>query len=227
MQKTKKIESVLGYVFKRKNLLEQALTHPSYDRDCCYERLEFLGDLVLDTIVGIHLYKIHPESDESFLTDLKSAYVNSRYLHDVGMLLKMHGFVRYVNYELPKLDNFVEALIGAIYLDGGWKNAEKFVKKFILNRQMKPISNYKNLLVTVSRKSFNSSPVYTLLKEKGPAHRKEYTFKVKIPGKKYAGYGTATSKKDAEMKAAEGLLSKIRKHYPASAMVDEAKLSGR
>ncbi len=208
-----KLEAVIGYTFRRKKLLEEALTHPSYDSVYCYERLEFLGDVVLDAIVGIYLFKRYPEADESFLTDLKSAYVNSHYLHNVGMILKIQEFVRCIN-QPPKLDNFVEAVIGAIYLDGGWKNAEAFIKRFILDREMKPISNYKNILFMVAKKCFNSEPVYILVKEEGPPHKKKYTFKVKIPGKKVVGNGIGSNKKDAEMIAAEQLLLKIKKHYP-------------
>jgi len=214
MRNAKKLESVAGYSFKKKRYLEQALTHTSFDREGCNERLEFLGDLILDAIVGIYLFKKYPNADESFLTDLKSAYVNRRYLHDVGAFLKLQNFIRQVNYELPKLDDFVESLIGAIYLDGGWKGAEAFIKKFILNRKMKPISNHKNILAMVARNSFKAIPLYTLAKESGPAHKKKYTFKVKIPGRKYVGYGTGRNKKTAEMMAAEALLLKLQKYYP-------------
>jgi ribonuclease-3 len=217
MQKIRILEKKAGYQFKKKALPERALTHSSYDRDSCYERLEFLGDIVLDAIVGIHLFKAYPDSSESFLTDLKSAYVNSRNLHDTGMKLKLHDFINFNNYELPKLDDFVEAFIGALYLDGGWKNTEKFVKKFILSRKLEPMSNHKNILSMVAKKCFGSIPVYTLVKESGPSHRKVYRFKVKILGKRYAGYGKATCKKDAEMKAADDLLSKLKKHVSSVA----------
>jgi ribonuclease-3 len=219
MQEYEKLEFLTGYVFKRKKLLQQALTHSSYNKEVNYERLEFLGDLVLDTIVGIYLFKKYPEADESFLTDLKAAYVNSRYLHEVGLFLKLGSFVKYINYELPKLDDFVESFIGAMYLDGGWKNTKIFVKKFILNKKIEPIKNYKNILSMVSKNCFDSEPIYTLSKEEGPPHKKEFKFKVKVIGKKYVGKGSGKNKKEAEMNAAKELLVKLKKYCPETRKV--------
>ncbi|MCK9265870.1 putative dsRNA-binding protein [bacterium] len=214
MQNYEKLESLTGYVFKNKNLLIQSLTHSSYDRELCYERLEFLGDIILDAIVGVYLFKIYPEVGESFLTDLKAAYVNSKYLHQVGLSLNLENFIKYVNYEVPKLDDFVEAFIGALYLDGGWAKTEIFIKEHILNKKMKPISNHKNILLMVAKKCFESVPQYTLVKETGPSHNKRYKFKVKVCGKRYVGYGSDKNKKGAEMMAAEQLICKLQKYFP-------------
>jgi ribonuclease III len=215
-KRIEKLESIVGYNFKNKKLLKQALTHPSYESINSYERLEFLGDLVLDAVVGIHLFKEHPSAEESFLTDLKSAYVNSRYLHNVGVILKLTRFISYKNYEVPKLDNFVEGLIGAIFLDGGWKKAEAFIESTILNKKIEPIRNHKNILSTVSRKKFGADTLYELVSEKGPPHRKKYVFKARIPGRKYVGKGTGTTKKEAEMEAAANLLFKLEKYKKLS-----------
>lgn len=210
-KKIEKLESVIGYRFKNKKLLEQALTHPSYESAGSYERLEFLGDLVLDAVVGINLFREYPSAEESFLTDLKSAYVNSKYLHNAGISLKLAGFVRHKNYEVPRLDNFIEGLIGAIFLDSGWRKAEVFIRKAILNKKIEPIRNHKNILSTVSKKHFGIDTHYELVSEKGPAHKRKYVFKARIPGKKYVGRGTGSTKKDAEMQAAEDLLRKLAK----------------
>lgn len=209
-KKIEMLESVIGYTFKRKKLIEEALTHPSCDNGISYERLEFLGDLVLDAIVGIHLFKEHPSAPESFLTDLKAAYVNKKYLNNVGENLKFHKFIHYRTSGVPSLDNFIEAIIGAIYLDSGWKKAEEFINRFILNKKIEPIQNYKNILSSIARREFKTDPVYKIESEKGPPHKKVYTVKVKIPGKRCVGMGKAGNKKDAEMSAAKELLQKLR-----------------
>ncbi len=215
-KKIEKLESVIGYRFRKKELLVQALTHPSYESVGSYERLEFLGDLVLDAVVGINIFKEYPSAEESFLTDLKSAYVNSKYLHNAGLSMKLEKFVRYNNYEVPKLDNFVEGLIGAIFLDSGWKKAEIFIKKIILNKKIEPIRNHKNILAAVSKKHFGADAQYAPVSEKGPPHKKTYVFKAKIPGRKYVGRGAGSTKKDAEMQAAEDLLRKLSKYKSVS-----------
>ncbi len=210
--KIKKLESVIGYRFKNKELMEFALTHPSYESKRSYERLEFLGDLVLDAIVGINLFSEYPDAEESFLTDLKSAYVNSKYLHNAGVTMKLEKFIRYRNCEVPRLDNFIEGIIGAVYLDSGWKKAEVLIKKIILNKKIEPIRNFKNILSTLSKRHFQIEPAYSVVSEKGLPHKKIYNVKVKIEGRKYVGRGSAGTKKDAEMQAAEDLLRKLEKY---------------
>ena len=209
--KTKKIESIIKYKFKKKKYIEEALTHPSCDNGISYERLEFLGDLVLDAIVGISLFKEYPSAPESFLTDLKSAYVNRKYLHKVGEDINLQKFIFYKNYEMPHLDNFIEAIIGAIYLDSGWKKTGIFVKNFILNKKIQPMQNHKNTLASIARKQFKTEPIYEIVSEKGPPHKKTYQVKVKVPGRRYVGKGSAGNKKDAEMSAAEELIRKLRR----------------
>ncbi len=219
-EKLEEIESAIGYRFKNRKLLEQALTHPSYETTGSYERLEFLGDIVLDAIVGIILFKEYPSAEESFLTDLKSAYVNSRYLNNVGVTLKLERFIRHKSHEVPRLDNFVEGLIGAIFLDSGWKRAEDFVKKTILNKKIEPIKNYKNILSGLSKKHFGIDTHYELVSEKGPPHKRRYVFKARIPGIKYIGRGMGTTKKEAHMQAAKNLLQKLSKCNSFSILPD-------
>jgi len=211
-EKIRKIESVIGHRFRKKGLIEQALTHPSCEGNGSYERLEFLGDLVLDAVVGINLFREYPSAEESFLTDLKAAYVNRKYLHNVGVSLKLQRFIRHRNFEIPRLDNFVEGIIGAVYLDGGWKKAETFIRKFILYRKMEPIRNYKNILSTLSKRHFNMEPSYAVVSEKGLPHKKTYDVRVRIAGKKHVGRGAGGNKKEAEMRAADDLLRKLEKY---------------
>ena len=210
MQKIEKLEKYIGYEFKNKELLIQALTHPSYSNENSYERLEFLGDIILDAIVGVYLFKKYKNEDESFLTDLKSAYVNRNFLHKVGSHLNLRKYIRFKGRQISYLDNFVESIIGAIYIDGGWRRAENFIKNFILKIPVEPLKDYKSLLYTFSIKISGFPPVYRIVNEKGPPHKRAYEVKVKIPRKKYVGRGKGRTKKEAEMNAAKNILQKFK-----------------
>ncbi len=212
MQTEKKIEGIeemTGHRFKNKQLIKNALTHPSCEEEESYERLEFLGDLIIDSIVGIFLFKKYPDKNEAFLTDLKSAYVNRRSLQKIASEIGLSRFVNHNTKEVSNLDNVLESIIGAVYLDGGWRKAENFIRKIMLNTEKTPIKNYKNILFAAGRKLSGKNPVYSTVKESGPPHKKKYTVKVKIEGKRFVGRATATKKKEAEMAAAKELLQKL------------------
>lgn len=202
------LEKLIGYKFKNKKLLEKALTHPSFSNEDSYERLEFLGDLILDAIVGIFLYKKFKDKDEAFLTDLKSAYVNKNYLKKIADKLKLNKFVKYKGTLTARTDKFLEAIIGAIYLDGGWRNAEKFIKKFILSKEIEPLKDYKNLLLNYARK-MGVLPEYRIVKIEGPEHERKYEVEVKIKGIRKKGKGIGKTIKEAERIAAESLYKKL------------------
>ena len=209
MQKIEKLEEQIGYKFKNKELLIKALTHPSYSNEDSCERLEFLGDIILDAIVGIYLFKKYKDKNESFLTDLKSAYVNRNFLHKIGTSLNLKKYIRFKGSKILYFDRFVESLIGAIYIDGGWRKVEKFVKNFILKIPLEPLKDYKTILYRFSIQISNSPPVYQIVKEKGPQHNKTYEVKVKIKGKRYVGRGKGRTKREAEMNAAKDILQKF------------------
>lgn len=206
-----KLEKLIGYKFKDRNLLETALTHPSFSSENSYERLEFLGDLILDAIVGVYLYKKYKESDEEFLTNLKSAYVNKKNLKKIGDKISLLKFAKYKGSKPTRTDRFLEAIIGAIYLDGGWQKAEKFIKKFILKDKLEPLKDYKNLILNYARKMKGVTPEYKVIKISGPAHKRKYEVKVKIKGIRKVGKGKGTSLKEAEILAAKSLYEKILK----------------
>lgn len=210
MKNIKKLEKALNYKFKNKNMVRKALTHPSFSNENSYERLEFLGDLILDAIVGVHIFKKYPKENESFLTNLKSSYVNKKFLQDVGERLEMQKYIKYNTSEVPKLDDSVEAIIGVIYLDGGWKNAERVIKKYILHKKIEPLMDYKGLLLNFAKKNFDSIVKYKIVKETGPDHKKKFEIKVKIDGKRRVGVGKAYTRKEAEMIAAQNLLEKLK-----------------
>ncbi len=203
------IEKVIGYEFKNKKLLEQAFIHPSFSKENSYERLEFLGDLILNTVVGIYIYRKYKNENEEFLTNLKSAYVNKNYLREIASKIRLEKFVKYKGEKIKRSDKFLESLIGAIYIDGGLKKAGKFIKKFILNKKLEPLKDYKNLLFNYARKNKVVLPEYKITKVEGPAHKRKFEVKVKIKGIRKTGKGRGSSLKEAEMLAAKSLYEKL------------------
>ncbi|MGC8977235.1 MAG: ribonuclease III family protein [Candidatus Ratteibacteria bacterium] len=206
-----KLEKIIGYKFKNKKILNQALTHPSYSKFDSYERIEFLGDLILDAIVGVYIYKKYKDKDEEYLTNLKAAYVNKNYLKKIADEIGIIKYSKYKGEKPVRTDRFLEAIIGGIYLDGGWKNAEKFVKKFILNIELEPLKDYKNLILNYAKRVKGSLPEYKIVRVKGPQHNKEYEVKIKIKGIRNIGKGKGKSLKEAEILAAKSLYEKIIK----------------
>jgi ribonuclease-3 len=206
-----RLEKIIEYKFKNKDLIQMALTHPSFSFYKSYEKLEFLGDLILDAIVGIYLYKKYKDKNEAFLTDLKSAYVNKNYLKEIADKIGLKNFASYKGDNIKRTDKFLEALIGAIYLDGGMKRAEKFIKKFILNKELEPLKDYKNLILNYARKIKGTEPIYEVIKMEGPPHKREYEVRIKIKGIRKVGRGKGNSLKEAEIIAAKSLYEKITK----------------
>jgi len=203
------IEKIIDYEFKNKKLLEIALTHSSFSTQNSNERFEFIGDLILNFIVGISIFKKFPDKDEGFYTNLKSGYVNQHYLNSLGEKLEIAKYIKYKGTKPIDLSDFIESIIGAIYLDGGLRKTERFVKKFILSNKIEPLIDYKGELITISRKLSGKLPSYEIIDEKGPAHKKNYKVIVKIEGIESKGEGEGKSKKEAEIKAAKDILTKI------------------
>jgi len=204
-----KIEEIIEYEFKNKNLLKLSLTHSSYSSENCNKNLEFIGDLILSFIVGIYVFKKYPDKDEGFYTNLKSAYVNKNYLNSVAKKLGISRYIKYRGIKPSNFSDFIESIIGAIYLDGGLKKAERFIKKFILSNEMDPLIDYKGELVKVSRQLSGKLPSYKVAGEKGQLHNKKYKVVVSIEGIRKKGVGEGRRKKEAEIKAAKNLLQKI------------------
>lgn len=212
MQDLNSIEEKLGYRFKDKNLLETALTHSSYANQyqvASNENLEFLGDAVLNYIVSTEIFKQNPAKNEQFLTELKSAYVNRNFLNKIGKELSLSKNIRHIGSINLRLDDFVESLIGAIYLDGGFISAKRFVKRFILKKQTKPLKDYKGLLQTIVNEKFGKIPVYKLEESSGPSHKRIFTVSVKIEGTPLKTIATGRTKKQAQLEAAKKLIEKI------------------
>ena len=186
-------EKKLGLKFKNKDLLTQAFVHRSYlnenpDFNLSHnERLEFLGDAVLELITTEHLYKDYPEKSEGDLTNWRASLVNAKMLTWVAEKLGFNDFLllsRGETKELGKarqyiLANTFEALIGAIYLDSGYAPAEKFILKHLLVNLPAILKNElykdaKSKFQEVAQEKESVTPVYKVIKEWGPDHAKKF-----------------------------------------------------
>lgn len=219
----------LGYQFKNKKLLEIALTHRSYlnehkkEKLISNERLEFLGDAVLELIVSLYIYEKYPNFPEGKLTALRAKLVQTKTLAlasqrlKVGLLLKVsRGEKESGGNENPSLlaDTF-EAIIGAIYQDSGFESANNFVKKNLLIPSEKLFKtklpeDYKSKFQEKVQARGLKTPSYKIMKAHGPDHNKTFQTAVLVGGKQYA-LGTGKSKQEAEQEAAKQALEKLEK----------------
>lgn len=215
------LEERLGHTFRDQSLLLQALTHRSYlneHSDFPYthnERLEFLGDAVLELIVTEHLYKTYanPEGD---LTNWRAALVNAKTLAGISNDLKFEEYLLLSKGEARDKDskarmyilaNGIEAIIGAIYLDGGTPAAEKFIHSHILTHlpkilELELYKDAKSKFQETAQELLGVTPNYKVLEEKGPDHQKEFTVGVFLSHDLIA-VGRGTSKQEAQVAAAE------------------------
>ncbi len=217
------LESRLGYVFRDKNIKIQALTHKSRagerGHDFHNERLEFLGDAVFDLSVSDLLMEAYPEANEGALSKMRASLVNTQDLADLALSLQLDkelllsaGAERDRGQLNPRLLACVlEALVGAIYMDGGYKQARKAVKQLVgpvIKRG--PVNrDYKSLLQEFVQKRYQKIPVYNTLQVTGPHHEKNFVMEVKVGTEKW-GMGKGPTKKQAEQSAALSALRKRR-----------------
>jgi len=214
------LEEKIGYCFIDRTLLEKALTHPSYmeSNHAEWQRLEFIGDAVINFFVSKGIFKKFPDMDEGGMTLLRSRLVGNDYLAKVAKRLKIDEFIKIGEKEekeggrkkISILGNTVETLVGAIFLDNGETPAENFVKKHILRfgLRLKGILDPKTALQEIAIKKFGIFPRYTIVSEKGPPHRK--TFRAKVMLKNFVAHGIASSKREAQKRAAKNLLKRIK-----------------
>ena len=219
------LEDKLGVVFKNKDLLRQALIHRSWLNENPNsgfennERLEFLGDAVLELAVTEYLYKNYP-NPEGELTNWRAALVNYQNLGDIGSNLGLNDFLMLSKGEAKDggrarqviLANTMEALIGALYLDQGYKAVAEFVASQILSGLENIIKNKlykdaKSLFQEKSQDRFGITPTYRVLSETGPDHDKVFEVGVFL-NEELVGQGAGASKQEAEQKAAEDALQK-------------------
>ena len=209
------LEKKLGYIFKDKELIIEALTHKSYKQPYDNERLEFLGDAVLDLIVGEYLFKKFSKSDEGKLSKIRASLVNEAGFDKLARSLNLGDYILLSNAEENNggrekpslLSNAFEAIIGAIYLESGLKTAEKIAIKLI-EANHKEISldslfrDYKTTLQELTQARFGMTPEYKVISSRGPDHLKEFEVGVNIQDKEYAR-AIGKSKKIAQQEAAK------------------------
>jgi len=229
-QKLKKLEEKIGLRFKDKNLFLEALTHRSYLNENPEwptphnERLEFLGDAVLELAVTEELFNLFPEEDEGKLTSLRAALVNYQILSRIAAeSIQLEDFVLLSRGEAKDtgrardviLANAIESLLGAIYLDAGYVASKGFVKAFVMNRLEEVIKTEaykdpKSSLQEIAQAEQKVTPVYKIMEERGPDHAKVFVSGVYL-GEKLVATGEGASKQDAEVEAARKALAEIRK----------------
>ncbi len=209
------LEKRLGYDFENKNLIIEALTHKSYKKPYNNERLEFLGDAVLDLIVGEYLFVNFPKSDEGELSKLRASLVNEKGFMMLANELDLGKYIFISNAEENNkgrlkpslLSNAFESIMGAIYLESGLDKVREIVYK--LFEDVYPVidlgvlfKDYKTTLQEVTQAKFNQTPEYKLVDSFGPDHKKEFIISVEVEGKEYAR-ARGNSKKQAQQNAAK------------------------
>ena len=225
MTDIKKFQEVIGYHFHDEKLLRQALTHSSFANEkhlkkhSDNERLEFLGDAVLEIISSEFLYKEYPDKPEGELTKLRASIVCEPTLalctKDIALgeyLLLGKGEDQTGGRGRKSiLSDALEAVIGAIYLDGGFANAKEFIHRFVLNNveHMQLFYDSKTILQEIVQENGTQPVEYILTKEEGPDHNKNFTVEARVNGK-VMGQGSGHTKKAAEQEAAYQALLKLK-----------------
>lgn len=209
------LEKTLGYKFKSEKLIIEALTHKSHKQPYDNERLEFLGDAVLDLIVGEYLFFKFPKSDEGNLSKIRAALVNEDGFEKLARAINLGEYIYLSNAEennggrekASLLSNAFEAVIGAIYLESGLDVARKIAIDLI-EKNHKEISldslfrDFKTTLQELTQARFGETPEYKVIASRGPDHKKEFEVAVIIENKEYAR-AIGKSKKIAQQEAAE------------------------
>lgn len=214
------VEKKINYIFHNKDYIRQAFTHKSLDTSPRknYERLEFLGDAVLDIIVSRELMREFPEGDEGLLTQRRASLVQKPFLATIGHLLDLMDHLKIensVNLNIEKiadkqLANLFEALIGAMYLDGGIEPCRRLILDTIWAHKEEAwkSTNYKGKLIEYCHSHEIENPVFLVKDISGPDHQKTFEIQVKIGSKTYAS-GLGTNKKTAEQTAAQLALDEL------------------
>ena len=217
------LEKNLDYQFEDKKLIIEALTHKSYKQPYDNERLEFLGDAVMDLIVGEYLFKKFNKSDEGQLSKIRASLVSETGFTKLAKVLKLGDYILLSNAEENNggreksslLSNAFEAIMGAIYLEAGLKKVEQISIKLIENNY-KEISldslfrDFKTTLQELTQARYGVTPEYKVLASRGPDHLKEFEVGVFIEDKEYAR-AIGKSKKIAQQIAAEIAVCMLKK----------------
>ena len=226
----KELQKKLGIKFKNENLLKQAFIHRSYlNENPAFslghnERLEFLGDAVLELVITEYLFKNYPDLAEGEMTNLRAALVNTQMLSRVAERLNFNDYLYLSKGESKEagrgrqyiLANTLEAFIGALYIDSGYQPTNDFILKILIPYLSDIIKNKlwrdaKSLFQEASQERVGITPNYEVIEESGPDHDKIFKVGVYL-GKELVASGSGSSKSEAEQNAAIGALSEKNWH---------------
>lgn len=224
MNKKNKIENIKDK-FKNKKIIEEALTHRSWVNEHQRirnnnERLEFLGDAILEFVVSKEIFLRFPSKNEGFLTTLRSNLVNTTSLSETAKKLNIGNLIFLSKGEEETggrnnssiLANTLEAIIGALFIDQGIEAAEKFIEENIISKIEEaikyPLKDAKSRLQEIVQAKGMPTPKYVVVDESGPDHQKTFVVKVAVNGK-YLGIGDGKNKSEAEQEAAKEALKNL------------------
>jgi ribonuclease-3 len=249
-KKRERLEKAAGHAFRDAGLLERALTHSSHAYECRAgapednEQLEFLGDSVIGLITAEFFFRAFPERSEGELSKLKASASSTLALAQLAKIVKLDKAILLGRGEeksggrkkVSILAGSFEALVGALYLDGGFEAAKRFVSG-LLGTSLKPIksgsqtiSNAKSALQEICQKAGLAAPLYHLVSEKGPAHRRTFVIEVRLADRVVAK-SKGASKKAAEQAGAEKALKsffgrKIKRLSSEAFLIEADDLNG-
>jgi len=217
-----KLEDTLGYNFKDKQLIIEALTHKSFKKPYNNERLEFLGDAVLDLIVGEYLFNKFPKKDEGTLSKIRASLVNEGGFAKLAKVLNLGEYLYLSAAEENNkgrtkkslLSNAFEAVMGAIYLEAGLERAREIAIKLLEENYPKIdldslCKDYKTSLQELTQAVYGTTPTYTLIGSSGPDHDKVFEVAVMLNDKEISK-AKGKSKKEAQQDAAKIALTKLK-----------------
>jgi ribonuclease III len=223
------IQKIIGYRFRRLDLLRLSLTHKSAvssdDGEGLFsnERLEFLGDAVLNCLITEHLYLTYPGQSEGELSKIKSLVVSRKILGEIARSFDLGSFITFGASEektggrerMSTMSNAFEAVLGAVFLDGGYGAAASFLGRFLFGRIDEIIGdernvNYKSLILEMAQRDGLGMPRYVTVSASGPDHAKEFTVRVEVGGVAL-GEGRGPNKKEAQQAAARTALMKFKR----------------
>src|SRR5213594_444319 len=224
-----KLQQTIGHTFKNPDLLQEAVTHPSLAHERAgngtqhNQRLEFLGDAVLQLVLTDFIYALYPDFAEGKLTQVRAHLANRHTLHRRALAIGLGQYLQLGKGEeasggrarLSNLADAFEALLGAVYLDGGIRAARKFVSRqfaheFKSLKETSPRQNPKGRLQELLQSRSSANPQYRVIDESGPDHDKKFEAVVEWEGREI-GRGHGSSKKVAEVAAAEAALHGLQR----------------
>ncbi len=231
MTNLEKLEEILGFEFKNKELLKEALTHRSYVNEHPNwpvpnnERLEYLGDAVLELVVTEYLYAKYPDFREGKMTSLRAALVNHVILSKIAKDISLQKFIMLSRGEAKDtgrardviLANAIEAVLGAVYLDQGYEVAKKLIDEIVLTKLPEVMErglerDSKSVLQEIVQEKMRITPSYRVLEENGPDHQKEFLVGV-LFGEELIEKGRGNSKQEGEYRAAENALAYVKEKF--------------